>query len=171
MPETKTKIIDGESFEITWPYAAGHVLNDAEAKALNQVRSENIGNNLRSAVKEAKEKAEKGDANAMTELRTTVAEYDREYTFALGGTPARKLDPVEREARNIANEYLKAELAKKGRKINQVPEGLTKEQWEEKLEANREKLMANETILKAARKRVAEKQKIVDGDLGELELA
>jgi len=113
MPETKTKIIDGESFEITWPYVAGHVLNDAEAKALNQVRSENIGNNLRSAVKEAKEKAEKGDANAMTELRTAVAEYDREYTFALGGTPARKLDPVEREARNIANEYLKAEFAKK----------------------------------------------------------
>lgn len=171
MPETKTKIIDGESFEITWPYAAGHTLTDAEAKALNQVRSENIGNNLRSAVKEAKEKAEKGDATAMAELRTAVAEYDREYTFALGGTPARKLDPVEREARNIANEYIKADLAKKGRKISQVPEGLTKEQWEEKLEANREKLMANETILKAARKRVAEKQKIVDGDLEQLELA
>ena len=43
----KSKIIDGLSFEISQPYAAGQTINEAEAKALNQVRSENIGNNLR----------------------------------------------------------------------------------------------------------------------------
>lgn len=158
MSETKTKIIDGETFTISQPYSAGHTLTEAEAKALNQVRSENIGNNLRNAIKEAKEK---GDTSGLAQL---VADYDRDYTFALGGSgpSTRKLDPIERECRAIANEHIKADLAKKGRKISQVPEGLSEDEWKEKLEATREAIMAREAVIKLAKKRVKEKQGLLD---------
>lgn len=163
MPEMKTKLIAGQAFEITAPYAEGHVCTAAEAKALNQTRAENIGNNLRDSVKEALAKAET-DANALTELAALVQKYDAEYTFALGGggVSKRTLDPVEREARSIANDIIKADLAKKGRKVSQVPEGLSKDEWEAKLDDVRETLMARDDVLAAAKKRVKEKQKIAD---------
>lgn len=172
MPEPKIKVINGQEFKISQPYEAGHVLNDAEAKALNQTRSENIGNNLRSLVKEAVELSEKGDNSKLNELSDLVAKYDAEYTFALGGggVSTRKLDPLEREAKEIANEIIKADLAKKGRKLSQVPEGMSKEEWAEKLDATREMLMGKDEVLKAAKKRLAEKNKLAEGGLEALGL-
>src|SRR5688572_6489425 len=108
MPEPKTKIIDGESFTISQPYEAGHACTDAEARALNQVRSENIGNNLRVMIKEAKEKRDAGDNSAYDGLAAAVADYDAKYTFSMGGGgggTSRKMDPIEREARSLATEY------------------------------------------------------------------
>lgn len=161
------KLIAGESFEISAPYAEGHVLTAAEAKALNQTRSENIGNNLRETVKDAIAKRDAGDPSAFNELPALVAKYDSEYNFSMGGSgvSTRKLDPVEREAKKIADETIRADLAKKGRKISDVPEGLTKEQWQEKLDTVREQLMAREDVVKLAKKRVAEKQKIAENGI------
>lgn len=167
MPAPKIKLIDGESFSISQPYEPGHVLTEAEAKTLNQTRSENIGNNLRSAVKDAKEardNPEKPDSTAFDGLIALVAKYDQDYNFSMGGGggSTRKLDPIEREAKSLATEYIKADLAKKGRTWKQVPEGMTAEAWEEKREAVLEGLMVREDIVKLAKKRVAEKQKISD---------
>lgn len=166
--EAADKIIDGESFKISRPYLAGHVLNEIEAKTLNQVRAENIGNNLRTAVKEAKEARDKGDPKAFDGLKDLVAKYDADYKFELGGGGGRRMDPVEREAHNLAIEAVKADLAGKGRTMKQVPEGLTKEQWEAKLEAAIDTVAAKEEILKLAKSRVAQKQKIGAGALGDL---
>lgn len=157
----KTKVIHDVSFEISQPYEAGHVLSEAEAKALNQVRSENIGNNVRAKIKELL------DAGKQDEAKALVAEKDSAYEFTLASVSASaKLDPVEREARALAREYIKAHLAQTGRKINVPPEGETKESWAEKIEANIETLAAKDEILKEAKRAVDQKRKRLDNLLG-----
>lgn len=163
MSETKSKIIMGESFTLSTPYSAGHVLTEVEAKVLNQVRAENIGNNLRDTVKEALEAKEKGDSSKYDGLADLVAKYDGEYTFSMGGGGGTsRLDPVEREAKSLAEAYVREDLKKKGRKWAQVPEGLTEEQWVEKRTAVVESLMARDDIIALAKKRVKEKGKVTD---------
>jgi len=157
MPENKTKVIAGVAFEISQPYAAGHTLTEAEAKTLNQVRSENIGNNLRDKIKELLEKNDEAGAKAL------VAEKDSTYEFTLASVGATaKLDPVEREARAIAKDIVKAKLAEKGLKINVAPDGESKESWAEKIEANIEKFASHENVLKEAKKAVDAKKKRLD---------
>ena len=48
---TKNIMIAGVTFAILAPYAAGHTLTEAEARVLNQTRSENIRNNQAETVK------------------------------------------------------------------------------------------------------------------------
>lgn len=154
MADTKSKMISGVSFEISQPYLAGAVLNEAEAKTLNQVRSENIGNNVREAVKKL---LEAGDTAGATAL---VSKKDASYVFTLATVGATKtLDPVEREARALAKDIIKTHLAATGRKISVVPEGETKESWEEKIEANIEKIATSDNVLKAAKQAVDQKKK------------
>lgn len=164
MSDTKTKVINGVSFEISQPYAAGHVLTEAEAKALNQVRSENIGNNLRNTVKAAQAAAEAGDNAPLNELADTVAKYDAAYTFAMGGggSSTRKLDPYEREAIRLAKELVKSGLQAQGRKITDVPEGMSEEEWKAKLDAKYDEIAALDEVVKAAKKNVDAKKKQSD---------
>lgn len=161
---TKVKVIDGESFEISQPYVAGHVLTEAEAKAMNQLRSENIGNNMRKAVKDAKEK---GDTSGLVEL---VAKYDSEYTFALGGggSASKKLDPYEREAQKIAKELLKAKLAASGRKLTDVPQDKTKEEWDQIVADKVDEIALMDNVIKAAKKAVDSRKKSSDELLASL---
>lgn len=155
MADTKLKVIDGMEFQVRAPYAEGHTLNAAEAKTLNQVRAENIGNNLRSFIKEAK-----AEGKSAEEITAAVEAYDAEYEFSLAvGSTARKLDPVEREAIKIAKEIIKAHLAKTGRKLTVAPEGMTKEEWEDKVAEQVETLAARDEVLKEAKKAVAAQQK------------
>jgi hypothetical protein len=154
-------MIAGESFEITVPYVAGHVLTEAEAKTLNQVRAENIGNNVREAVKKLIEEGKLDEAKAL------VAEKDAAYEFTLATVGAsQKLDPVEREARAIAKEIVKAKLAAQGLKWNVPKDGETKESWAEKLEANVEKFAATEQVIAEAKKAVNAKKKRLDALAG-----
>lgn len=158
---TKTVTIAGQSFELATPYVAGHVLNEAEAKTLNQVRIENVRNNRAAAVKEA---FESGDEEKIAAVRAAVAEYDASYVFTLAGAGAQRVtrDPVEREAYAMAKEFVKAHLAKSNRTIKMVPEGMTEEDWKAKLEENYEKVAGSEAVLAEARKAVAAKAKRMD---------
>ena len=162
---TKTKTIHDVAFEISQPYAAGHTLTEAEAKALNQVRSENIGNNVRAKIKELL------DAGKTDEAKALVAEKDASYEFTLAAVSASaKLDPVEREARALAREYIKAHLAQTGRKINVPPEGETKESWADKIETKIDELASRDEILKEAKKAVDQKKKRLENLLGSVSL-
>lgn len=165
MPETRKKLIDGETFEITAPYAEGHTINAAEAKVLNQTRSENIGNNVRARIKELKA------ANKIDEARELVAKIDSEYVFTLSnvGEGRKSLDPIEREARNIAKDIIKAHLAKTGRKITVAPDGETKDSWADKIEAQIEQLTTRADVVKLAKENVGKRQKVIDAGLGDLE--
>jgi len=152
----KSKIIHGHTFSVSMPYAVGHVLTEAEAKTLNQTRAENIGNNVREAIKAALE------AGNTTEAEKIVADYDAQYTFSMGGGERVVKDPVEREAVKIAKEQIKLALAKKGRKLSDIPEGQTKESWDETLQAKIDEVAANPAVLDAAKKAVAAKKKQAD---------
>ena len=52
---TKEITIAGQTFAVLQPYAEGHTITEAEAKALNQVRAENVRNNMAGKVKAAAE--------------------------------------------------------------------------------------------------------------------
>lgn len=149
------KTINGMEFEISQPYAEGHSCTAAEARALNQTRSENIGNNARAKIKEMLEKSESEDA-----IREFVAGLDANYIFTLAGVSAsRKLDPVEREANKLARELLKDHLATTGRKLTKAPDGMTDEEWDDKVAAQIEQIATNPEVLKAAKKNVDAKAK------------
>lgn len=153
MTETKNKIIAGIEFPISQPYAAGHQLTDVEARVLNQVRAENIANNMRKIVRE------KGEAAA-----EEVAAYDASYTFTVPSTGTRRtVDPVEREARAIARDAIRTRLAEDNRRLKDIDPA--------KLNAAIDTLIeTNEEIIKIARKRVADKAKAAETSLGDLNL-
>lgn len=149
------KTINGMEFEISQPYAEGHQCTAAEARALNQTRSENIGNNTRAKIKEMIE-----NGNPEQDIYDYVSGVDAEYVFTLAGVSAsRKLDPVEREANKLARELLKDHLAQSGRKLTVAPEGMTKEDWEDKVASEVERIAALPEVLKAAQKNVDAKAK------------
>lgn len=156
MAGTKKLMIAGEAFEVQCPFDAGYVLTEADARHLNQVRAENIGNNMRAAVKEHKEKG------TLDQAQREVAEYDQKYTFAMPGVGRVVRDPVEREARSIAREQLKLYLAQQGRKL--------KDADPEKLEARIEEISQREEVLKEARTRVKQKQKFASTALEGLDV-
>lgn len=149
------KTINGMQFELSAPYEAGHTINEIEARVLNQTRAENIGNNTRAKIKEMQ------DANASEqEITDYVLGVDQDYVFtAAGVSSARKLDPVEREAVKIARELLKAHLSTSGRKLTVAPDGMTDEEWEEKVTAEIERIAALDEVVKAAKKNVDAKNK------------
>lgn len=151
---SKTKLIYGHPFTVSEPYTEGHVITAAEAKALNQVRAENIGNNLREKLKELL------DAGNTTEAEALVAARDAEYVFTMSsGAGTVKRDPVEAEARKLARELIKAKLAESGRKVGTAPEGYTDESWKEYIESKIDEVAAIEDVLKQAKKNVDEKTK------------
>lgn len=158
MSDTKTITIAEETFEVRTPYAEGHILTAAEAKVLNQTRCENVSNNTRKKVKELLDAGDKAGAAA------AVAAYDAEYEFTLqnaGG--ATKLDPIDREARKVAREALKAKIAQAGGKWADYD----KEMLEDKIIEISE---TNEAVRKEAEKRVKAQSKFTDAIAGELSL-
>lgn len=155
---TKTKTINGINFEISQPYEAGHTITEAEARVLNQTRSENIGNNVRAKLKEQIEAGASQDV-----LAQIVAERDAEYVFTLANVgESRKLDPYEAEAAKIAREMLKAHLGQTGRKLTVAPEGVTEDEWKEKIGAEVDRIAQSDQVLKAARSRVDARRKQAD---------
>lgn len=156
--EYKSKTIDGDSYEISQPYAEGHVLTAIEARVLNQTRAENVGNNARAKLKEMKE----GGAS-LEAMQAFIGELDSNYVFtASGARAAAKLDPYEKEAQKKARELLRAHLAETGRKLTVAPDGFTDEEWEEKIEAEVERIAALPEIIKAAKQDVDNRKKRAD---------
>lgn len=155
MPETKPKVINGLSFDISQPYIEGHVLSAIEAGVLNQTRSENIGNNTRVKIKEMQEAGESDDA-----IRAHVTAFDADYQFRTASEGrGTSRDPYETEARKIARELLKAHLAQTGRKLSAAPNGETVDSWKDKVDGQIDKLASQPNVLAAAKKAVDAKRK------------
>lgn len=111
--EKREITIQGETFTVNQPYAEGHALTGPEAKALNQVRAENIRNNLASKVKKANNPE---DETTMEEVVAFAKKYDKEYDFSIaaGGGGRAALDPVEKEARKVARKVLTDNIKAQG---------------------------------------------------------
>ena len=114
--------IQSVTFEVTEPYAEGHTLSSAEARALNQVRCENLANNMRKRVKEVigDERLSQDSFDLTPEehdaLQKEISAYDERYDFSMTrirGTA----DPVMTEARAIARRMILAQLKSQGRTL------------------------------------------------------
>lgn len=156
--------IQGETFEIAAPYAAGHTLNEAESSVLNQTFLENIRNNVAGKIKAAKDAwadahggSEEGfsldtvmvagEGDTQISLRQSLTNYAESYEFGIRvARTSEPVDPVEREARVIAREVINEKLRKAGTKRKDVSD----EAYEEAL-----KLYAKQpSIVKEATRRV-----------------
>lgn len=113
---TKEIRINGVPVVISQPYAEGQTITAAEARALNQTRAEAIGNNMRKKIKDML--AEDGATvdSVKDTVQAEVTEYDATYQFtdATVGSSAARLDPLTKEARAVAKDYLSGELKKQG---------------------------------------------------------
>lgn len=176
MAEAKTIEILGVEFSVTMPYDAGHTINEAEAKVLNQTRRENLGNNFRAKVKAFNDNDE-GAASSIDELQSQFAELDAAYVFTLStASAAVKRTPEEKEAINIAKNYIKAQLDAAGRKITDVPKGedgnavMSQEDWDDAVTQEIERIAATEEVKKMAKDIVKARDKTKGLALGSLNL-
>jgi len=162
----KTISMYEQEFPITAPYAAGHSLNEAEAKALNQLRGENISNNFRKRVRAALDGTplkEGGSVETLADIAAAIADYDAKYEFSMPSAGrGEPIDPVEREALRIARELVKKALAAKGKRLKDVDE--------EKFEAKVAEIAATEKVQKEAKRRVAAAEKASEDGLGDLDI-
>lgn len=125
-------VIAGLEFLVQPRYAAGHVLLENEATALNQTYAENLRNNFASKVKAAasaqlksvievngwtedevkaltKEQVEElstPQGEALAELNTLFTTYSADYVFSGKRAPAVPVDPVGKEAYKMAKQVL-----------------------------------------------------------------
>jgi len=116
MSEKKEITVQGVLVEVSQPYAEGHQITEAEAKALNQVRAENIGNNVRTKIKEMLESVDGDVEKIAKDARALVAEKDKDYIFTLAsvGGGATRLDPLTKECRSLAKQYVTGKIKEKG---------------------------------------------------------
>jgi len=155
---TKEITIQGVSVTVSAPYAADHVCTEAEAKALNQVRAENIRNNTAKAVKDLKEThGEDGDA-LQAAVDEAVAKYDAEYEFTLasvGGGNRARLDPVDKEAQTIARNYISGALKEQ----NMTQKAYIEANGEDSIKNKIAELAQNPKVIEMAKGVVAERAK------------
>lgn len=124
--EQQTVTIQDKAFVIPAPYSEGHVLAANEAAALNQLFAENVRNNFAAKLKKAKEEGK-------TLGQSDLDEYTATYSFGVRVGGASRLDPVERLAREMAEEQVKKMLKAKGVKIKDAEEAGKIDEFVDKL--------------------------------------
>lgn len=115
MADNKEITVQGVLVEVSQPYKEGDSITEAEARALNQVRAENIGNNCRAKIKEMVESAGGDTDKIAADARALVAEKDKDYIFTLAsvGGGATRLDPLTKECRALARQYVNSKIKEK----------------------------------------------------------
>lgn len=164
---TRPMVIAGIEFTVSLPYAAGHVVTDAEARALNQTRCENISNAMRKKIESLRDVPgdkvnDKGEPimegfseEALQKAAELVAAYEAEYSFSMPGAVRRPVDPLEKEALSIARAEVTRLIKAEGLKVKDVDEAV--------IEANVEEFAKNKQVIELARKRLAEKAELSKG--------
>lgn len=150
--------IAGVTYSAPLPYNEGHVLTAGEAAALNQVLHENVRNNMALRVNKAKEELQEGKTLEEDALRAEFEAYAQAYEFGTrnaGGssTPRASLDPVEREALNMAKALVRQALKANNYSIKVV--------GEEKIGELAKELLANNPAITEQAKSIVESRKQV----------
>ncbi len=160
--------IQGIVFSVQNKYAAGHVLTQNEAGALNQTLAENLRNNFASSIKEYREEKAKAaglepdayelSADDMDGIRAQFDEYAAGYEF--GVRSGRLSDPIDIEAKALATAKLDALLS---------ANGISKKDYKAagKYDAKLAELMERSDVRQLAAKQVADRAAILK-DLGPL---
>ena len=165
---SKEITIAGQTFTVLQPYVAGHAITEAEAKALNQVRAENVRNNTAAKVKAAVEgTAKEGEPTAET-IAAFVAAYDKDYVFTLAsvGGGRKSTDPTEVEALRIARGIFADAMAKKKLTVKAVKEKIGEDVYDAKIAEIAERA----EVVKEAKRRVKERQAAAEAAIGDLDL-
>lgn len=157
----ETYTIAGKSFNVFVPYAAGHVLTDGEASALNQTFAENIRNNFASTVKELVESGAFDQDVVQGQLDDYMSEYEFGQRRGGGG---RTGDPVLREAMLIAKDLVRKALSKKGIALKDVPAADITRLAKETIDGGK-----YPQIMETARARVAAQEGLAEIELGSAE--
>lgn len=165
---TKEITIAGHSFAVAQPYTEGHTITEAEAKALNQVRAENIRNNMASKVKAAYEGTAKDGDPTVDTIVEAVAAYDAAYVFTLAsvGGGRKPSDPVEVEALRIARGTFADWAASKKLTVKAVKEKIGDEAYDAKIA----EIAERDDIIKEAKRRVKARQAAAENSMGDLDL-
>lgn len=155
-------------FTLFRPFAAGYVVTEAEANALNQTFAENVRNNFASKVKEHSD-AGSFDQDA---LQAELNAYMDTYEFGVrkgrpaGGTGSggRRADPASTRALELA----RAAVRKKIQEIG----GNLKDYTAKDISARAAKAVeSNPKFLETAIRQIAEENDIGDIDAGDLDSA
>lgn len=163
-PVTKTLNILGFSVEISAPYVTGHPITAAEAKVLNQTRKENIGNNVRTKVKEIGENPELSDDDKDLAVLALIAEVDSTYEFTMSnaGSTRPSADPFERMCISIAKDAVSAKIKAAGfRSVKAYKE----EKGDAKYDSLIETASSNPAVQAIARKRLEEQAALNDVEI------
>ncbi len=115
--------IKSYTFSLSEPFQPGTVITKAEAQALNDLRSENIQNNLRKAVADAVAVLgpdELLSQEALAELQAKFTAYDNSYTFTERHTPKPRLGDIEAEARAVARERVEVLARRVGETLSEA---------------------------------------------------
>jgi hypothetical protein len=163
MSDLKTITVQGVQVDITQPYTAGHPITEAEAKALNQVRAENIGNNKRAEIKKMLEEEGATTESVQKAAQASVAAYDAEYVFTLAsvGGGSSRLDPLTKECRKIARDYITGRLKADGT----TQKAYIEANGEEAFKAKIVEISEHPEIVKAAKKSLADREKMASIDI------
>jgi len=169
MANEKQITVQGVEVTVNQPYAPGHTLNEAEAKALNQVRAENIGNNVRAAITKLMKDAgvEAPTDEIKTKAQELVTAKDAEYVFTLHNVSAgrKSQTPLEAECTRLARDYVNGKIKDKG---------LTIKAWKESKGDNADEQYAeliaqvaeNEEIVRVAKANLKQKEKLASIEIG-----
>jgi hypothetical protein len=160
--------IAGKTFNVSQPYVAGYAITEAEAKALNQVRAENVRNNTASKVKAAVEGTAKEGEPTVENIAAFVASYDAGYVFTLAsvGGGRKSTDPVEVEALRIARGTFADWAASKKLTVKAIKEKIGDEAYEAKIA----EIAEREDVVKEAKRRVKARQAAAETAMGDLDL-
>jgi hypothetical protein len=153
--------IEGLVFEVAAPYAEGHTVTEAEAKALNQMRKENIGNNVRKAIKDLKGDAEEFTAEQAEQATAIVAEKDANYEFTLSSARGTSKDPLEVMATRLAREAVNTEIQRQGQTVKAYKEA-NADKYDELVASVSE----NPQIIELAKQRIAQRDALTSISLG-----
>lgn len=117
MSRVVTVRIKGYQFHISAPYSEGQRLGEAEALHLNDLRADNVRNNLKKLVDDACAMLRQGellDTSTLAELQAQITRYDANYSLQLKHQAKPRIGMIELEALAIAEAKLEEELRKPG---------------------------------------------------------
>jgi len=120
----------GATINVPDAYAAGHALTEKEAAALNTLRTELISHRVRAAVFGELHKGDTASPEQTEAAQAKANEIANTFEFGAGrvaGEP-RVVDPVEKEARDIAKRQVMAKVAQAGLKVGKKAAGETPEE-------------------------------------------
>ena len=165
---TKEITIAGQTFAVLQPYSEGNTITEAEAKALNQVRAENVRNNMAGKVKAAAEGTAKEGEPTAENIVAFVSVYDAAYVFTLAsvGGGRKSTDPTEVEALKIARGIFADFVASKKLTVKAVREKIGEDAYEAKLA----EIALRDEVVKEAKRRVKARQASAEEAMGDLDL-